>query len=92
MDSIVRQDWILRIVLAITTATLACVLMLEAILTLAIRIKAGGWWKNSLLYIILHRVWRGVYCMGERYSLYMAAYFTGMAITVIFSSMVYRGN
>lgn len=95
IDSIVRQDWILRIVLAITTATLACVLMLEAILTLAIRIKAGDWWKNSLLYIILHRVWRGVYCMGRgtayiwqhislvwRLLLFLAAWFIGELIVI----------
>ena len=65
VNNLLRQDWIVRMILAVIAATLACMLVLEAILTLAIRIKAGGWWKNSLIYIILHRIWRGICRIGS---------------------------
>lgn len=35
VNNLLRQDWIVRMILAVIAATLACMLVLEAILTLA---------------------------------------------------------
>ena len=50
----------LELVLAIFCMIAAMAAGLGLCMSLATRIKLGGWWKNNVTYFILHGIWKGI--------------------------------
>ena len=46
--------------LGITIFLVTLLMALYAVVTLTVRIKAGKWWRNTLIYRVLHWLWRGL--------------------------------
>ena len=40
-------------------------LLTMSLMSLSTRVKAGKWWRNTLIYMILRLLWRGLKCVGR---------------------------
>ncbi len=58
LDSDPRLVWPLGVSIAALTGVLSLLTIEWIPVSVAARIKAGGWWKNTLIFMILHLIWR----------------------------------
>lgn len=59
------QSVVFWLPLGIVCIALCGLIFLEFSISTAIRVKAGAWWRNTIVYHILHWLWRGFCAIGR---------------------------
>ena len=50
--------WVLGVILAVLAAAAFATVFMHLLICFAARVKGGAWWRNTLIYMVLHWCWR----------------------------------